>query len=202
MSRRTRPGTFLRSTLFVLFALQIALSPIWGSSVALAAEAPPDVKADNILVADLKTGRVLFSERADDPHIPASLTKIMTMYVLFDEIEAGNVSLEDTVSISQKAWATEGSKMYVLVGSKVKLEDLVKGITVMSGNDACVAVAEHVAGSEALFVDRMNAKASQLGLKDTHFVDPHGLSDENRTSATDLFTLTRAYMASHPEAMP
>jgi len=201
MSRRARPGFTLRGILCALFALQIALTPLWGCSAALAAEAPPAAVADNLLVADFKTGRVLFSERADEAHIPASLTKIMTMYVLFDDIAAGRVTMEDMVSISQNAWSTEGSKMYVLVGTKVKLLDLVKGITVMSGNDACVAVAEHVAGNETSFVDRMNAKAKELGMTETHFVDPHGLSDENRTSARDLLTLTRAYLASYPETL-
>ncbi|MGE5578662.1 MAG: D-alanyl-D-alanine carboxypeptidase family protein [Bacillota bacterium] len=201
MSRRPALGPTLRSILCALFVLQIAFAPILGTSVAFAAEAPPEAKADNILLGDFKSGRVLYEKDADLAHIPASLTKIMTMYVLFDEIAAGNVSMDDMVDVSELAWATEGSKMYILVGSKVKLEDLVKGITVMSGNDACVAVAEHVAGNVTSFVDRMNAKAKELGMNDTHFVDPHGLSDENRTSARDLLTLTRSYLALYPETL-
>ena len=201
MFHRGRHGLALRGVLCALFALQIAFSSLWGANVALAAEAPPSVKSDNLLVADFKTGRVLYSKDADLSHIPASLAKIMTMYVLFDEMAAGKITMNDMVSISENAWATEGSKMYILVGSQVKLEDLVKGITVMSGNDACVAVAEHVSGNVTSFVDRMNRKAQDLGMSATHFVDPHGLSDDNRTSANDLLTFARSYLGTYPETL-
>jgi D-alanyl-D-alanine carboxypeptidase (penicillin-binding protein 5/6) len=175
--------------------------PMLFPGTALAAEAPPEVKVDNYLIADFRTGRILAAKDEDVEHIPASLTKVMTLYVLFDEVAAGRVSLDDEVPVSEKAWATGGSKMYILVGTKVKLLDLVKGITVMSGNDACVAVAEHVSGSVTSFVDRMNAKAQELGLTKTHFVDPHGLSDNNKVSARDLMTLVRSYVTMHPEAL-
>lgn len=181
--------------LTVAFALSI-LTPAWG----LAQPAPPEIPAEAYILADLKTGRILAEKNPDEALIPASLTKIMTLYVLFDEIQAGRVSLTDDVEISERAWSTQGSKMFVLVGSKVKLEDLVKGITVASGNDACVAVAEHVAGNVESFVARMNEKAKELGLTKTHFVDPHGLSEENRMSPRDFFTLARAYLREHPEA--
>lgn len=174
---------------------------LFSPQIALAAEAPPQVNVENYLLADFRTGRILASKDAEYPHIPASLTKIMTLYVLFDEISAGKISLSDKVAVSEKAWATEGSKMYILVGSQVELQDLVKGITVMSGNDACVAVAEHVSGNVTSFVDRMNAKARELGLTQTSFVDPHGLSDDNRVSAKDLMTLVRSYITIHPEAL-
>lgn len=187
--------------LCLILAFHLSLAPVLGASVAFAAESPPTVSADNVLVADFRSGKILYAKDETASHIPASLTKIMTMFVLFDEIAAGNVTLEDMVDISRDAWATEGSKMYVLVGTQVKLIDLVKGMTVMSGNDACVAVAEHVAGSVSQFVDRMNRKAQDLGLTSTHFVDPHGLSDENTTSASDLLTLTRAYLATYPEVI-
>ena len=169
---------------------------------ASAAAAPPSIMAASYLLADFKTGKVLASKDVDSPHIPASLTKIMTLYIAFDEISSGRIALTDLVTVSQQAWATGGSKMYILVGTKVKLEDLIKGITVMSGNDACVALAEHISGNVTSFVDRMNRKAQELGLTDTHFVDPHGLSDDNRTSARDLFKLVRSYVTAHPEALP
>ncbi|HHY76328.1 MAG TPA: D-alanyl-D-alanine carboxypeptidase [Firmicutes bacterium] len=187
----------LLATLLIAHAL-LALP----GKVASAAESPPEVNADIYLIADLKTGRIVASKNAETPHIPASLTKIMTMYILFDDLAAGKVSLDDMVPVSEKAWATGGSKMFILVGTEVKLEDLVKGITVMSGNDACVAVAEYLSGSVTAFVDRMNAKARELGLTDTHFVDPHGLSDDNRVSAKDLLKLVTAYVHDHPEALP
>jgi D-alanyl-D-alanine carboxypeptidase (penicillin-binding protein 5/6) len=201
MSRRPALGPTLKATLCALFAAYFALAPLLGTTIAFAAEAPPEVKADNVLLADFKTGSVLYEKDADLAHIPASLTKIMTMFVLFDEITAGNVSMDDMVDVSELAWSTEGSKMYILVGTQVKLEDLVKGITVMSGNDACVAVAEHVAGNVTSFVERMNAKARELGMTNTHFVDPHGLSDDNKTTARDLLTLTRAYLTLYPETI-
>lgn len=166
-----------------------------------AAGAPPEIAADSYILADFVTGRVLVSKDPDQPHIPASLTKIMTMYVVFDAISSGKASLNDEVPISEKAWSTGGSKMYVLVGTKVKLSDLIQGVTVASGNDACVALAEYIAGDEQSFVDLMNKKARDLGLTSTHFVDPHGLSDDNRVSASDLVKLVRAYVESHPEAM-
>lgn len=197
MSQRSRHLGFL----YVLIMFQVVLSSLLSGNVAHAATSPPSITADSYLVADFRTGRVLAAYHPDGAHIPASLTKIMTMYVLFDAVEAGVVSMDDMVPISEKAWATEGSKMYVLVGTKVKLEDLIKGITVMSGNDACVAVAEHVAGSTTSFVDRMNRKAKELGLTETRFVDPHGLSDDNKTSAEDLLKMTRSYLAVHPGAL-
>lgn len=185
------------SALVLTIALAFTiLNPGWSS----AQPAPPEIPADAYILADLKTGRILAVKNPDEALIPASLTKIMTLYILFDEIKEGRVSLSDNVKISERAWSTQGSKMFVLVGSTVKLEDLVKGITVASGNDACVAVAEHLAGDVESFVARMNDKARALGLTKTHFVDPHGLSEENRMSARDFFILARAYLRDHPEA--
>ncbi len=199
-SRRfgSRVLVVLLASLFIAQGTLIVLP----ARVTLAAESPPEVNAENYLIADSKTGRILASKNEDLPHIPASLTKIMTLYILFDEISAGTISLDDMVPVSEKAWATGGSKMFILVGTEVRMEDLIKGITVMSGNDACVAVAEYVAGNVTSFVDRMNAKARELGLASAFFVDPHGLSDDNRISAKDLLTLVTSYIRVHPEALP
>lgn len=169
--------------------------------VAFAAATPPDIVADSYILADLKSGRILLEKEPDAPHIPASLTKIMTLYIVFDEIAQGKITLQDQVPISENAWSTGGSKMFVLVGTKVKLEDLIKGVTVASGNDACVALAEYISGSVTSFVDRMNQKAKELGLTQTHFVDPNGLSDDNRVSARDLLKLVTSYVNVHPEAL-
>ena len=195
------PRRILKGALCALIVLQLAAFSLLDAGTVRAGEAPPAVKAESLLLADLKTGRVLFSKDAGVPHIPASLSKIMTLYIAFDEIAAGRISMNDLVPISEKAWATEGSKMYILVGTKVKLEDLIKGITVMSGNDACVAVAEYVSGSLGSFVDRMNRKAKELGMAATRLVDPHGLSDDNKVSADDLLVLVRSYVTVHPEAL-
>ncbi len=203
MSRIGHAKSSCRSMLLSLLVIGILFSAVSAvPSVAVAAPDPPDIKADGYLVTDFKTGRVLMSKNPDQALIPASLTKIMSMYVLFDAIKAGSAGLDDMVKVSELAWSTGGSKMFILVGSEVKLEDLVKGVTVMSGNDACVALAEHVAGSVTAFVNRMNEKAISLGLTATHFVDPHGLSDDNRTSASDLAKLVTSYALMHPDALP
>lgn len=196
MSHR-RPKTVL----WTILVFQLILLSVLRPGIARAEVPPLTVQADNYLVADFKTGRVMASKKDEAPHILASLTKIMTMYLVFDEIASGRITVEDVVPISEKAWATGGSKMYVLVGTEVRLEDLIKGVTVMSGNDACVALAEYVAGSVASFVDRMNRKAAELGLTATRFEDPHGLSDANIASARDLFALARSYATTHPEAL-
>ncbi len=190
----------LRTTISCFLACTAILS--WVSGTVFAATAPPEVNADGYLVADFTTGRVLMSRDVDTAFVPASLTKIMSLHVLFDAISNGEVALDDMVKISELAWSTQGSKMYILVGSEVKLEDLVKGITVMSGNDACVAVAEHVAGNVQSFVERMNVKARSLGMTTTHYVDPHGLSDDNQVSVSDLMWLVTSYATMHPEALP
>ncbi len=196
ISRYSKILTAFVSALTIVASLFIAVRP------ALAATELPEVNAEAYIVADFLTGQVLASKDTNVPHIPASLTKIMSMYILFDAISAGELNMNDMVEVSQLAWATEGSKMYILVGTEVRVEDLVKGVTVMSGNDACVALAEHVAGNVTSFVDRMNHKARELGLTSAHFVDPHGLSDDNRISAEDLVTLVSSYILVHPEALP
>jgi D-alanyl-D-alanine carboxypeptidase (penicillin-binding protein 5/6) len=187
----------LLSTLLVSMMLTLSPHQVMSSPLSL-----PTVNAEGYILGDMRTGRILASHNETTPMIPASLTKIMTLFVVFDEIDAGRLSLEDKVPISEAAWATGGSKMFVMVGTEATLEDLVKGITVMSGNDACVAVAEFVSGNVTTFVDRMNRKASELGLTTARFVDPHGLSDENRISPADFLTLVRAYVRTHPSALP
>ena len=186
-------------TVFVFLVFQMTVSSFATCATCYAAPAPPEIEAESYLLADFKTGRVLMAHNTQSQQIPASLTKIMTLFITFDEISHGNLSLEDEIYISENAWRTEGSKMFVLVGTKVKLEDLIKGITVASGNDACVALAEHISGSVSSFVDRMNQQAEILGLKNTHFADPHGLSEENKVSAEDIFTLVREYSTRYPE---
>ncbi|HHY69044.1 MAG TPA: D-alanyl-D-alanine carboxypeptidase family protein [Bacillota bacterium] len=191
------------SALMIIFSfvLELAIPSILGASIACAAPEPPQIEAESYLLADFKTERILLSKNTQNQQIPASLTKIMTLYIIFDEISHGNLSLDDEIYISENAWKTEGSKMFVLVDTKVKLEDLIKGITVASGNDACVAVAEHISGNVSSFVNRMNQQAQLLGLSSTYYVDPHGLSDDNRTTAEDVFRLVKAYVTTFPECI-
>lgn len=193
---------YYRAVTALLVVLCVSFASFSPPAQVYAAGNVPDISAEKCLVADFESGLVLFAKDEDTAHIPASLVKIMTLFIVFDELSSGNITMDDMVTVSEKAWATGGSKMFVLVGSQVRLMDLVHGATVMSGNDACVALAEHVAGSVTAFVDMMNRKAVDMGLTSAHFVDAHGLSNQNRISAKDLFTLARSYATTHPEALP
>ncbi|MFO1418045.1 MAG: D-alanyl-D-alanine carboxypeptidase family protein [Methylotetracoccus sp.] len=161
---------------------------------------PPELPAKAYLLEDANSGRVLAERNADQRLEPASLTKIMTAYVVFQEIAKGKVKLEDMVTVSQKAWKTEGSRMFAQVGAQISVENLLKGMIVQSGNDASVALAEHLAGDEAVFAQMMNQTAERLGMKNTHFKNSMGLPDpEHYTTARDLGILTRALIADFPE---
>lgn len=163
---------------------------------------PPQIAAASYILLDAKTGKVIVEENADEQLPPASLTKIMTAYIAEVEIDNGNMSLDDMVHISEKAWRTQGSKMFVDVNSQVRVEDILRGIIIQSGNDASVAMAEHLAGSEDAFADMMNQHAQLLGMTNSHFMNASGLdTDEayNIMSARDLATLARATINQHPE---
>ena len=162
--------------------------------------APPKLAAEGYLLIDATTAASLVEFNADQRLPPASLTKIMTSYVAAKEIERGTITLDDQVAVSIKAWRMEGSRMFIQEGTKVRLEDMLRGIIVQSGNDASVALAEHVSGSEDAFADLMNQYAQQLGMRDTHFVNATGLPDENHyTTASDLSRLTVALINQFPE---
>lgn len=198
---KSKPASLLILTYLTIFVCHLIFPLFLGYRAVYAAPEPPEIAADSYLLADLKTGRVFMSKDVDTPQVPASLTKTMTLFIVFDEISQGKLSFDDEVSISEEAWRTGGSKMFLLVGTAVRVEELIQGITVASGNDACVALAEHISGSVTSFVDRMNRQARELGLASAHFVDPHGISDDNRISAQDLFTLVNAYITRYPEAL-
>ncbi|MBT6891900.1 MAG: D-alanyl-D-alanine carboxypeptidase [Gammaproteobacteria bacterium] len=162
--------------------------------------ASPQLAAEGYLLIDAATGTPLVEFNASQRLPPASLTKIMTSYVAAKEIERGIIALDDEVDVSIKAWRMEGSRMFIQEGTKVRLEDILRGIIVQSGNDASVALAEHVAGSEEGFADVMNQYAQQLGMTDTNFVNATGLPDENHyTTANDLARLTVALINQFPE---
>ena len=161
---------------------------------------PPQLDVKAFILIDAKTGKVLAEKNADERIEPASLTKMMTMYVASEAIVRGQITMNDQVLISHKAWKTDGSKMFVRVGERVPLNELIKGIIVQSGNDACVAMSEHVAGSESSFVEMMNQTAKQLGMNDTHFVDSTGLPNaDHYSTARDLSTLSRALIYNFPD---
>lgn len=158
-----------------------------------------EVKAKAVMLMDMTTGIVHYEQDPDKRIAPASLTKIMTMYLLFEAVEKGKVKLTDKVTVSKAAASTGGSSMHLKKGEKVTLGELAKGMAIASGNDACVAVAEYLGGSRAKFVKRMNAKAKALGMTNTTFKNPHGLpADGQLTTARDMLILARAYLTRFP----
>ncbi len=188
---RIRPALYLLSAvLFALLAAHAAAAPT---------PAAPDIEGSGHLLIDHNSGRVLAQSNAGERLEPASLTKIMTAYVVFRELAEGNIQLEDAVLVSKKAWKTPGSRMFIEVGKKVSVEDLLKGMIIQSGNDASVALAEHIAGSEQTFADLMNTHARRLGMDDTHFVNATGLPDDNHyTTANDMALVTAATIREFP----
>ncbi len=161
---------------------------------------PPQIQAKSYLLMDNNSGTILAESNADERLEPASLTKIMSAYVIFRELERGNLKLEDEVLISEKAWRTGGSKMFVEVGTRVSVKDLLKGMIIQSGNDASVALAEHIAGSEGTFAELMNTHAQRLGMTNSHFMNADGLPHpEHYTTARDMALVTAATIREFPE---
>jgi len=168
--------------------------------IASANVAPPVIEGKSWLLIDHDSGAMLSAGDPDMQIEPASLTKLMAAYIVFRELAEGRQNLDDMVFVSEKAWRMEGSRMFIKVNSSVKLEDLVKGMIIQSGNDATVALAEHVAGTEESFVGLMNKVAAELGMKQTHFVNSSGMPGEGHlTTARDLATLTRALINQYPQ---
>lgn len=154
--------------------------------------ADPDISCKSALLMEQSTGAVLYELNAHEKLPPASVTKIMTMLLAMEEIDSGNLNLTDTVTASQHAKEMGGSTIFLDTGETMSVDDIMKGIAVASGNDACVAIAEHIAGSEDDFVARMNERAAQLGMNDTHFVNCNGLdADGHVTSANDIAIMSR-----------
>lgn len=177
---------------------------IFTNSVVLAdmmiIPAAPKIKASSYLVMDFNSGKFLVEENIDQRLPPASLTKIMTIYIIASELKSGKISLQDEVLVSEKAWRTEGSRMFIEVDKTVMLSDLLHGIVIQSGNDASVALAEYISGTEDVFADLMNKHAERLGMKNTHYVNSTGLPDENHyTTAADLAILAHAFIKDYPE---
>jgi len=173
------------------------------SSLSVAAPpiipAPPQLSASGYLLMDADSGEILVEFNSRQRLPPASLTKIMTSYIVAEELDQGTLAEDEEVEVSVKAWRTEGSRMFVREGTKVKASDLMSGVIIQSGNDASVALAEHIAGSEGAFADVMNQQAARLGMVDTHFVNATGLPDEDHyTTAFDLALLTVALINDHP----
>lgn len=162
--------------------------------------APPIIGATSYLVIDSKTGESLAALEPDKPVAPASLTKLMTAYVAFRALREEQIRLEDEVTVSEKAWRTPGSRMFIEVGKRVSVRDLMLGMIVQSGNDASVALAEYVAGSESVFAEMMNQHAQALGMVSSNFMNVTGLpSDDHYSTARDLAILARAIIEEFPD---
>jgi len=180
----------------LVLAFLTVSAPAWSMPVPKA----PTLSADAYFLMDADTGRVLASENPHQRMAPASLTKMMTAYVVYQAIDSGSISLDDKVKISKKAWKTGGSRMFLEVGTTATVDQLLDGLVVQSGNDAAVALAEHTAGSTSAFVEQMNHYAKQLGLENTHFVNPDGLPTEGHYStARDLAKIAQAIIEHFPE---
>jgi D-alanyl-D-alanine carboxypeptidase (penicillin-binding protein 5/6) len=162
--------------------------------------AAPALGANSYILVDFHSGRVLVENNPDIPVEPASITKVMTSYVVFNELAEGNIQLDDLVNVSENAWRTGGSRMFIEPGMEVTLEQLIKGMVIQSGNDASVALAEHLAGSEEAFAGLMNHYAVQLGMTNSNFTNATGLPDEELyTTARDVAILSTALIRDFPD---
>ncbi|NLY39296.1 MAG: D-alanyl-D-alanine carboxypeptidase [Firmicutes bacterium] len=187
----------IAATLVLAFMFGLSAVPVYADELEL--------EAESAILIEAETGTVLFSKNADARLYPASLTKIMTLLIAMEEMKQGKVDWDTRLTASQKAWETgEGgltSTMFLNIGQEVTFEELLKGIAVVSANDACVVVAEHLYGSEAAFVQKMNERAEELGLENTHFMNSHGLHDPNHyMSAADVARLSTYFLKTQPEA--
>jgi D-alanyl-D-alanine carboxypeptidase (penicillin-binding protein 5/6) len=179
-----------------IFALTLSLST---QALAQQAPVPPSLAAKSWLLLEMGSGQVLTSEKPDDRLEPASLTKLMTAYLTFSAIRNKTIALAQPLPVSEKAWRTGGSKMFIRVDTQVPTEDLIKGMIVQSGNDACVTLAEAIAGSEENFAQMMNREAQRLGMKNSHFMNSTGLPDpQHYTTARDLSLLASALIRDFP----
>ena len=187
-----------RGVSILLAAVLVMALPLTAGAAAL------EVPAKSAVLMDIATGTILHEQDAHKPLAPASVTKVMTMLLIMEAIDSGKIHWEDTVTASEAAAAKGGSQIYLKVGETMTVEDMVKSIAVSSANDCACAMAEHIAGSEAAFVERMNARAKELGMNETHFVNCTGLDDEpnaaeHLTSAYDIALMSRELLKNHPD---
>ena len=187
-----------RIWLWVVLAMTLPLLPLPGQA------APLEVGGKSALLMDTATGTVLYESNSHERLAPASVTKVMTMLLIMEAIDSGKIGWEDMVTASEAAAAKGGSQIYLKVGETMSVTDMLKSIAVSSANDCACAMAEHLCGSEAAFVDRMNQRAQELGMADTHFVNCTGLDDgenaaEHKTSAHDIAIMSRELLKNHPD---
>ncbi|MCZ6873944.1 MAG: D-alanyl-D-alanine carboxypeptidase, partial [bacterium] len=196
----------LSSCFFFFTASMLLIMPHWAPAqtkeAAILAPKEIAINARSAVLMDQATGQVLITYNQNRHIPPASFAKLLTLYIAFDAIKRGKLHLDDEVSISKKAWKTGGSKMFIKVNTKVPVRELIKGIVVVSGNDACVALAEHLYGSVDIFATVMNETAAKLGMQNSHFTNPHGLPNKQQyTTAYDMALLARHYVRNFPQAL-
>ena len=185
-------------SLLLAVVLVLCLLPTGAQAVEL------DIGGKSAFLMDVNTGTVLYEHNPHEQLAPASVTKVMTMLLIMEAVDSGKINLEDTVTASEAAAAKGGSQIYLKVGETMSVSDMLKSIAVSSANDCACAMAEHIAGSEAAFVDRMNSRAKELGMNDTNFVNCTGLDDgadaaNHRTSAHDIALMSRELLKNHPD---
>lgn len=187
---------FAGKLLAIVMAVGIAVG---GMPVTVRAEV--NVSAPSVILIEASTGKEIYAKNEEERRSPASITKIMTLLLTFEQLDAGKVKLEDEVLVSAHAAGMGGSQVFLAEGEVQTLDTMIKCIVVSSGNDACVAVAEHIAGSEEAFVEKMNQRAEELGMGDTHFVDCCGLtdSDDHYSTARDVAAMSRELITKHPQ---
>ncbi|MEL7488202.1 MAG: D-alanyl-D-alanine carboxypeptidase family protein, partial [Pseudomonadota bacterium] len=180
--------------------IRLAAAFLWSAIATTAQAQTVTTPADYALIMDFNSGAVLFEKNADTPTAPASMSKLMTVAIVFEKLKSGELSLQDELYVSEKAWRMEGSKMWVRVDTKIPLADLLRGIIVQSGNDACIVIAEHIAGTEEAFADLMTQKARAWGMDNSTFANASGWPHPNhKMSMRDLGVLTRKIIKDYPD---
>nr|WP_041673558.1 D-alanyl-D-alanine carboxypeptidase family protein [Sulfuricella denitrificans] len=188
---------------FLTFALLFAVLPALASSPAISLPPAPDIAARSYILVDFFSGQTLLQRGGDERIEPASLTKLMTAYLTFSALRQGVIASAQALPVSERAWRAEGSRMFIQPSTPVVVDDLIRGMIVQSGNDACIALAEGIAGSEEEFVRRMNLEAQRMGMKSTHFMNSTGLPNpQHYTTARDLSLLARAIIRDFPDYYP
>lgn len=188
----------IQLTAFLLFLF------VFLAGLPVISSAEPEIQAPSVILIEAHTGTVLYEKNADEVRHPASVTKVMTLLLTFEAIDSGKIKMSDMVTVSENAAKMGGSQVYLEVGEQMTVEDMVKSVVICSANDAAVALAEFVAGSESGFVEKMNEKAAALGMKNTHFENTNGLddtTDTHLTSARDISLMSRELIMKHPDVL-
>lgn len=188
---------------FLTLALLFVTLPVFAAPPAISPPPAPDIAARSYILVDLSSGQTLQQRGGDERVEPASLTKLMTAYLTFAALRQGVITGTQALPVSERAWRAEGSRMFIQPNTPVAVDDLIRGMIVQSGNDACITLAEGIAGSEEEFARRMNLEAQRMGMKNTHFMNSTGLPHpQHYTTARDLSLLARAIIRDFPEYYP